>query len=246
MQELETIQVSGPMSSNSGYPKGSIYNPYSVNEFEYMFEHGLWILGAYVETMGYVMPTLYVTGNTNANPPYGYIDWSSYSAMNMYSNISGFAGYCSDYLYYGSNGEFYWQNPINGTRFYGNQYVCVKKLSDMAEYANKIRMTKVLGNIATYGGYIVNATVHLYEGDLREFFGNAGAAAGTFSGYYLGIAFGGGVATVLLTPTAPVLVVASAVGAIALSIGLGIIGKDLGYAIHDIYKEYFNAIIDNE
>ena len=142
MQEIGTMQVSGPMSSNSSDPKGSIFNPYTVDEFEYMFDHGLWTVGAYVQTMGYVMPTLYVQGNNNSNPPCGYVNWCYYSTMDLYGYISTFTNYCTNFLYYGSNGKFYWKNPINGTRFYGNQYVTIKKLSEMSEYATNMLLPR--------------------------------------------------------------------------------------------------------
>ena len=194
MQEIGTMQVSGPMSSNSSDPKGSIFNPYTVDEFEYMFDHGLWTVGAYVQTMGYVMPTLYVQGNNNSNPPCGYVNWCYYSTMDLYGYISTFTN----------------------------------------------------GNIASYGGYVADAFVALYEGDLREVSGNVGAAAGAFSCYYLGIALGGGVGSILLVPTAPARVVAGAVGGVLLSIFGADVGRDIGYAVHDIYEEYFNIIFDNE
>ena len=116
----------------------------------------------------------------------------------------------------------------------------------MSEYATNIKVSKTLGNIASYGGYVADAFVALYEGDLREVSGNVGAAAGAFSCYYLGIALGGGVGSILLVPTAPALVVAGAVGGVLLSIFGADVGRDIGYAVHDIYEEYFNIIFDNE
>lgn len=82
MQEIGTMQVSGPMSSNSSDPKGSMYNPYSLEEFEYMINHGQWTSGAYVEEIGYVGININVNWNPSGYTGGCYGTYSSpYSAL---------------------------------------------------------------------------------------------------------------------------------------------------------------------
>ncbi len=238
MQEIGTMQVSGPMSSNPGYPKGSIYNPYSVCEFEYIFDHGLWTVGAFVETMGYVMPTLYVTGNSNANPPYSYVDWSDYPAMKIAANFTTLISYSSDFLYLGSNDKLYWKNPRTRTYFHGNQYVKVEKITEMAKYASKIKATRSLNRIFSYGGYAIDAYVALIEGDWQEVSGNIGAIAGSYAGYSIGLVIANA-AVILLTPAAPAAVIGTALSGIALSIIGANWGEKLTNKIYEMYEEKF-------
>ena len=239
MQELETIQASGPMSSSPGYPKGSIYNPYSVSEFEYMFEHGLWTLGAYVETMGYVMPSLYITGNSNANPPYGYVDWSAYPAMKIAANFTTLISYSSDFLYLGSNDNLYWKNPKTRTYFHGNQYVKVEKITEMAKYASRIKATRSLNRIFSYGGYVIDASVALIHKDWKEVSGNVCGLAGSIVGYSVGLSIGSA-AVLLLAPAAPAAVIGTALSGIAFSILGADWGEDLSNKIFEMYEEHFH------
>ena len=58
---MSTIKPYKAKSQNEDNPpKGSINNPYSLDEFNSMCDNGTWN-GGYVEGMGYCLPTIEVT-----------------------------------------------------------------------------------------------------------------------------------------------------------------------------------------
>ena len=261
MKDLETMQVNGPMSSNSGYPKGSIYNPYSTEEFDYMCDHGLWTVGAYVKTFGYVMPMITIVGNSNnaysnygyIAPPTEYTNWNLYESMEISINgiINGLNFY-SGLLYYGSNGEFYLKNARTNTWFRGGTKARIKvvPISEEPKLRPYVKATQTIGKVTTWGGLLVDVVATIYYSDNipRDLAGVAGGFGGSYvgsgAGTFVGVNIGAPIGVIFLgecgAPTG------SAVGgAIGSAIGTIIgyyTGKNIGTALYDMLQEYLEII----